>query len=433
MFCSCSNEDIETKAATSVVNQQNEVDSAKMWFEDNPLKNNFSLLEFADKIDWEKAQSLNSGNEIAVEVPIILKQHIFLTADNSTISVNRLLFIKTAKNEFTPYIINISSSKKDFDLIKEIAKINYFSIPNDFTGKVLIINNGNKSVNLNVLVDGKEAVQKPNITNKEASVTCYEVVELFDTGPPRRTGIIFCLPDGGSDTTTIPYYGGGSHGTGTNATASDPCTTAKAATSISQDSNYLSAKASIITASADGLEHSITLGKDADGKITQAPMNNGTSQYLVATNTSWTGAFAALHNHPNNTPLSAGDIYASVKLNVKSSNFTTTFVLTDGEVYGIVVTDFAAAQAFVAAYPADQLPGYSPEFPDFIYNQLQDLVTPMGSSIDGKTEAIAFVLDKYNAGITLLKRDSDGEFKPIKPQETTHPDGSKTYTSTPCN
>lgn len=163
-------------------------------------------------------------------------------------------------------------------------------------------------------------------------------------------------------------------------------------------------------------------------------MNNGSSQYLVLTNTSWLGAFAALHNHPENTPLASGDIYASVKLGVKNSSFTTTYILTNGEVYAIVVTDLAAAQAFVAEYPADHLPGYNPEFPDFIFNQLQVLVTPMGSSIEGKTAAIAFILDKYNAGITLFKQDSNGEFKLIKTLETTISDGSKTYnTINPCN
>lgn len=82
------------------------------------------------------------------------------------------------------------------------------------------------------------------------------------------------------------------------------------------------------------------------------------------TNSTWPGAFAALHNHPNKTPLSAGDIYTSVKLKIKSGTFTTTYILTDGEVYGIVVTDLAAAKEFVATYPADQLPGQSSEFPD---------------------------------------------------------------------
>lgn len=213
----------------------------------------------------------------------------------------------------------------------------------------------------------------------------------------------------------------------------DPCQTASITTALSKESNYISAKTSIQTAAADGFEHSITLGKDANGQITQAPMNTG-GPYNVATNTSWAGAFAALHNHPNNSPVSAGDIYASVKLNEKSGNFTTTFVLTDGEVYGIVVTDLAAAQAFVTTYPADQLPGYSPEFPNFIFDQIEAIQTSdmTYTSIEGKTQAISIILDKYNSGITLLKQDNNGNFNPIKMEETVQ-NGNTMYTQKPCN
>jgi hypothetical protein len=214
----------------------------------------------------------------------------------------------------------------------------------------------------------------------------------------------------------------------------DPCQTASITTALSKESNYISAKTSIQTAAADGFEHSITLGKDANGAITQAPMNSGTSQYKVATNTSWPGAFAALHNHPENTPLSSGDIYASVQLNEKSSNFTTTFVLTNGEIYGIVVTNLAAAQDFVKTYPADQIPNYNPEFPTFIFDQIEAIQTSdmTYTSIEGKTKAISIILDKYNSGITLLKQDSNGNFNPIKMEETVQ-NGNTIYTPKPCN
>jgi hypothetical protein len=211
-----------------------------------------------------------------------------------------------------------------------------------------------------------------------------------------------------------------------------PCIIAKEITTAAQSEAYLSARASINTADAK-IEHSITLGKDINDKITQAPMRSGGAN-KVEPNTTWPGAFGTLHNHPNNTQISAGDIYASVALNANNSNFTTSFVASDGEVYAAVVTDLVAAKAFVAAYPADHLPPYNPEFPDFIFNQLQVLVTSMGSSIEGKTAAIAFILYKYKAGITLLKQDSNGEFQPIKTLETTNSDGSKTYnTINPCN
>ncbi|MNE48984.1 hypothetical protein D3C80_1434760 [compost metagenome] len=104
----------------------------------------------------------------------------------------------------------------------------------------------------------------------------------------------------------------------------------------------------------------------------------------------------------------------------------------DGSVYAAVVTNLAAAKAFVATYPADQIANYPPEFPDKIFNEMLDLVNIMGSSIEGRTRAMAFVLDKYNSGITLLKQDSSGQFNPIKTQETIQ-NGIKTYTNKPCN
>jgi len=213
---------------------------------------------------------------------------------------------------------------------------------------------------------------------------------------------------------------------------SDPCKTASITTALSKNSNYTSAKTSIQTAAADGFEHSITLGKDANGAITQAPMNSGNQQYMVSTNYNWPGAIAALHNHPNNTPLSAGDIYASVQLNEKRSAFTTTFVVTNGETYVLVVTNLALAQAFVTNFPADQLPNQSPEFPTVIFNQIENLKPDMGYGIEGRTTAMAFILDKYSAGITLLKQDSSGNFSPVRTEETIQ-NGIKTYTSKPCN
>jgi hypothetical protein len=226
---------------------------------------------------------------------------------------------------------------------------------------------------------------------------------------------------------------GGGEGTSPPTTSdNDPCNIAKTMTSEATSFGYTSARESIIRASADGLEHSITLGRDSNNIINQAPMNNGGTN-AVKTNTTWPGAFAAIHNHPNNTPLSSGDIYASVILNTNNSNFTTSYIMTDGETYAIVVTDLAAAQAFTAAYPADTSLDYPPEFPTFIFDQIEELKDNLGYSIEGRTKAIATILSKYNTGITLLKKDNSGGFNPLIIKETTQSNGTKTYTEVPCN
>ena len=121
----------------------------------------------------------------------------------------------------------------------------------------------------------------------------------------------------------------------------DPCLIAKDVTQDALEFTFLSATSNIQIASSDGLEHSITLGRDASG-ITQSPIRTG-GQNAVAVNTSWPGAFASLHNHPNKTHLSAGDIYSIIKLNTMNSNFNTSYILTNGQLYAIIVNDLKAA------------------------------------------------------------------------------------------
>ncbi|MFB9063805.1 hypothetical protein, partial [Flavobacterium branchiarum] len=231
---------------------------------------------------------------------------------------------------------------------------------------------------------------------------------------------------------TNPPRGGGGGGSSSIGNTENPCNTAKTTTTNAKSPAYLSAKSNIVEASTDGLEHSITLGKDAQGNITQAPMNNGGNS-AVKVNTNWSGAFAAIHNHPNSSPLSTGDIYAAVTLNTNNSNFKTSYIITGGETYAIVVTDLDAAKAFTVAYPADISPIYPPEFPNVIFDKLQELVNDMGSSTLGKTNAIAYILDQLNSGIILMKQDSNGQFNPIKNKETKLSNGTSSYTAIPCN
>ncbi|KLT70628.1 hypothetical protein AB674_05720 [Flavobacterium sp. ABG] len=226
--------------------------------------------------------------------------------------------------------------------------------------------------------------------------------------------------------------GGGGGNSNPQHYSPDPCETAKQTNSDAKSNAFKTALAKILAASADGKEHSITLGRSTYNEISQAPMNNGGTND-VKINATYPGAFASIHNHPNKTPLSAWDIYATITLHEKSPFFNTSFIATDGEVYAIVVNDLEAAKAFVKAYPADISPIYPPEFPDVIFNQMLDMRSYTGQSNQGKTTAIAFILDKNNAGITLMKQDESGDFNPVKIQETTQTNGSKKYTAIPCN
>jgi hypothetical protein len=223
-------------------------------------------------------------------------------------------------------------------------------------------------------------------------------------------------------------------------TITDPCADAKpasdAATVLSQNSNFSNAKTNIQTASSDNKEHSITFGKDASGNITTSPIDNGTN-ISGTVNTTWPGAFADIHNHPDPVVPSPGDFYGLVSLNENHSNWATRFVVTpDGSVYALAVIDLAKASAFKNLYPADQVPGYPPTFPGVVCDDLAEaksyIKNVMGlSSLISDEMAMAFVLEKYDTGIALLKQDSNGNFKRLRTIQTTS-NGTLTYTANNC-
>ncbi|WP_407484432.1 hypothetical protein, partial [Elizabethkingia meningoseptica] len=61
-----------------------------------------------------------------------------------------------------------------------------------------------------------------------------------------------------------------------------------------------------------------------------------------------------------------------------------------------------------------------------------------GNRINDKYDKVAFeaalpyILDKYNAGIALTKKDVNGNFKKINVESNTT-NGTRTYTQKPCN
>jgi hypothetical protein len=60
----------------------------------------------------------------------------------------------------------------------------------------------------------------------------------------------------------------------------------------------------------------------------------------------------------------------------------------------------------------------------------------MGYSIEGKTMAMSYIIHQYIYiyiyGITILKQQSNGEFKAIEVQKSKNADGSDSYSLTPC-
>lgn len=102
--------------------------------------------------------------------------------------------------------------------------------------------------------------------------------------------------------------------------------------------------------------------------------------------------------------------------------------------YALALTNAAALKAFIVQYPKIQIQGYSPDFPDelfYLYRDVYDLNKDLGIAVANEM-ALAYILDKYNAGVALLKQDENGNFQKINTTANTDGNGNTTYTKTDC-
>jgi hypothetical protein len=435
---SCQNEESEIDDKTVPVA------NAKKWLEINKPK--LQALDYTETIDWKNAIVTDGNTGKIVEVPLILVPNTVtnIGEDGSYKTYMRLLFLENKDKTYEVQSLIITTKDLAFDNTNKEFHINKFNP--DYSGYLTLQNSENKILYSGKYEKGKK-ISTPKRTKETSKWVCSYIITVgtvstckwdwvMDADDPEWNLVKW----GWMSYEEYMGMGGGGGPDPWNPEPipdpepePEPCEKAQSMTNGVLDSGYKSALSSIRTASSDGLEHSITLGKNGWLQTTQSVMNTG-GTHNVAVNTSLLGAFASIHNHPTVSPLSSGDIYVSVKLNTLCSELATSFIaLPDGSTYAIVVTDLTAAQAFVAAYPADLLPGYSAEFPDFILDQIKAIETSSMafSSTEGKTQAISIILDKYNSGITLLKQDSIGNFNAIKMEETIQ-NGITTYTTKPC-
>lgn len=196
----------------------------------------------------------------------------------------------------------------------------------------------------------------------------------------------------------------------------DPCEDAKAgaarATLLAKNSIYISGLNHIKNAfKSDLKEHGIAFGKDTNNNIFSSGITNGST--TGGTIPGITNAFADLHNHPNNTPSDAGDFYGLIDINKNNIGYDTRFVVEpSGTVYALLVTDPVAAVAFNIKHPrqAPAFPGGPPGFPVSIVDEFREIKYQNNCTDE---MVLAFILEKYHAGICLLKQDSSGAFKKL--------------------
>ena len=428
LLVSCQKDEIEA------LNQESPVLNAKEWLENT--KPNLEALNYTETINWKNAIVLNNNGEQAIEVPLKLISNVSTNVvdDMEYKTYMRLLLIKNSDDTYK--VFDIVYTTKDASFNNDDKSFTILDIGSQYSGYITI----QKSDNL-IAYSGKyekgvfsglhNFSYENKVTNRLVCSyyvtvgnysTCSSWVWYPDyTSVPGGSGN---LPPGYMPGISGPLYPNG-------IPAFDPCVAAGHASAIATNATFISARAAIIQAGSDGKEHSITLGYPGPpGPYTQSTMRNGGTND-VAVNQSHIGAFAAIHNHPNNTPISSGDIYVAVTLNTNNSAFYTSIIVTGGETYAIVVNNLPAAKEFVKNNPPDLKPGYSPEFPDKIFDQILDARIQLGESLEARTAAISTVLDDNNAGITLLKQDSSGKFIPVRMKKTKNPDGSVSYTAVP--
>ena len=136
----------------------------------------------------------------------------------------------------------------------------------------------------------------------------------------------------------------------------------------------------------------------------------------------WT-IIGGIHSHPNNTRAapSVADLYHFYNANQGNPNYQYQFIFSyDGSRYVYTITDRQAFSNFINGHPQSQYVGA---------NDSWNVSTPLGADFDktmvylmkekGLSEnnayelALAYSLSQNNIGVTLSKRDANGDFKGI--------------------
>jgi hypothetical protein len=191
-------------------------------------------------------------------------------------------------------------------------------------------------------------------------------------------------------------------------------------------------------AEANRNESVAMIGRDNDGNLKSSSIITSGQKNHSIIDISFPGAIADLHNHPGNTAPSAGDLYSLIQINIAKPAFTLRFVcLHDGVDYALAIYDPAAASAFIKAYPPQPNPGYSPRFPDTLFNEFAEMKSYLIhiNAFQPRTAdemATAFMLDKYRTGVALFKANGKGEFQHLIVRQKRNKDGKKTYHASLC-
>ncbi|QGY45265.1 hypothetical protein GM418_16775 [Maribellus comscasis] len=193
-------EDVLLKSALQ--NDKEIIEEAQAWFESNPEKNKFKLLESADKLKWGKTVVNDLDSLLLVEVPIKFKNNFKLQIDgNEKLNIeSRIIFLN--KNGIYSSLLEFYISYMDKEKLQDVQKINYNNRYKNFEGTILQINNSDEVVSV-------EKIEE-NYLKSASSYNCLVLVEDL-TG--RIVGVLYCYPV--PEDSNNSGGGGGSSSSGT--------------------------------------------------------------------------------------------------------------------------------------------------------------------------------------------------------------------------
>ncbi|WP_345203810.1 hypothetical protein [Chryseobacterium ginsengisoli] len=178
--------------------------------------------------------------------------------------------------------------------------------------------------------------------------------------------------------------------------------------------------------STSTIEKGFIFGKDASGNYKTSNIilgdSSGAQVDLPPTHTDFT-AEGGIHDHTIKTyeVPSTGDIYWFMQNNYQNPNFDYYLINgAEGTTYACVVTNQSDFDNFPLTHPPSQY--FSSE--DNAWNPTKDIGKDFDlsekyfkdigkSDEEAKELAMAFVIGKYNTGMGLSKKDSNGNFQPI--------------------
>ncbi|MGJ7033110.1 hypothetical protein [Niabella hirudinis] len=222
----------------------------------------------------------------------------------------------------------------------------------------------------------------------------------------------------------------------TDRSCKDVDAAATKATALSVTTVYKSGTADIYQAAHDKKEHAVSFGRDTEGNIVRSGLYNGTSNNTPVPYIE--NRFADLHNHPENRPPSSGDLYHFIdQVAAANGHYQKFIILPNGVQYALVLINAKAARTFNTRFPRirgirDTIAQiqYQPTFPGPLVNEINQLKGWSGATEEA---AMAFILQKYSAGVALLKKDDKGRFRKVYTIEQKHKDGTRTYMAYTCS